>query len=188
MASASGTMAKHEQILVLDPPTDLKFKGWQGRPAGAAGSGWRPRPVGPLPRRPRPVRPRPRGRARPSRLPPPSCGPRAPRCGGGLVLGPRAGAGSGRGRLAGDAGQAGQAGRSSVWRGRGPGFASAGRRRLDVLRAGRHLRGASPARGPGGRGSDSGGSCWGCCGRGELAEPVTRPSFRGPHEHTGLGL
>ncbi|XP_037661443.1 vesicle-associated membrane protein-associated protein A isoform X2 [Choloepus didactylus] len=27
MASASGTMAKHEQILVLDPPTDLKFKG-----------------------------------------------------------------------------------------------------------------------------------------------------------------
>uniref|UniRef100_A0A2I3HKM1 MSP domain-containing protein n=1 Tax=Nomascus leucogenys TaxID=61853 RepID=A0A2I3HKM1_NOMLE len=27
MASASGAMAKHEQILVLDPPTDLKFKG-----------------------------------------------------------------------------------------------------------------------------------------------------------------
>ncbi|XP_077886572.1 vesicle-associated membrane protein-associated protein A isoform X5 [Ictidomys tridecemlineatus] len=27
MASASGSMAKHEQILVLDPPTDLKFKG-----------------------------------------------------------------------------------------------------------------------------------------------------------------
>ncbi|KAM4802882.1 vesicle-associated membrane protein-associated protein A isoform X3 [Urocitellus parryii] len=26
MASASGSMAKHEQILVLDPPTDLKFK------------------------------------------------------------------------------------------------------------------------------------------------------------------
>ncbi|KAM5219203.1 vesicle-associated membrane protein-associated protein A isoform 3-T3 [Hipposideros larvatus] len=26
MASASGAMAKHEQILVLDPPTDLKFK------------------------------------------------------------------------------------------------------------------------------------------------------------------
>ncbi|XP_048218958.1 vesicle-associated membrane protein-associated protein A isoform X1 [Perognathus longimembris pacificus] len=27
MASASGAMAKYEQILVLDPPTDLKFKG-----------------------------------------------------------------------------------------------------------------------------------------------------------------
>ncbi|EDL91818.1 vesicle-associated membrane protein, associated protein a, isoform CRA_a [Rattus norvegicus] len=27
MASASGAMAKHEQILVLDPPSDLKFKG-----------------------------------------------------------------------------------------------------------------------------------------------------------------
>uniref|UniRef100_A0A8C6DHV4 Vesicle-associated membrane protein-associated protein A n=1 Tax=Moschus moschiferus TaxID=68415 RepID=A0A8C6DHV4_MOSMO len=27
MVSTSGTMAKHEQILVLDPPTDLKFKG-----------------------------------------------------------------------------------------------------------------------------------------------------------------
>ncbi|XP_045383183.1 vesicle-associated membrane protein-associated protein A isoform X1 [Eulemur rufifrons] len=27
MASAAGAMAKHEQILVLDPPTDLKFKG-----------------------------------------------------------------------------------------------------------------------------------------------------------------
>uniref|UniRef100_A0A5F9DSN1 Vesicle-associated membrane protein-associated protein A n=1 Tax=Oryctolagus cuniculus TaxID=9986 RepID=A0A5F9DSN1_RABIT len=27
MASAYGTLVKHEQILVLDPPTDLKFKG-----------------------------------------------------------------------------------------------------------------------------------------------------------------
>lgn len=35
MASASGAMAKHEQILVLDPPTDLKFKGGlAGRRAG----------------------------------------------------------------------------------------------------------------------------------------------------------
>lgn len=36
MASASGAMAKHEQILVLDPPSDLKFK---GRLAGTLRSG-----------------------------------------------------------------------------------------------------------------------------------------------------
>lgn len=41
MASASGAMAKHEQILVLDPPSDLKFKGRQAgaRPSGAGAGG-----------------------------------------------------------------------------------------------------------------------------------------------------
>lgn len=55
MASASGAMAKHEQILVLDPPSDLKFKGkpprmrpsgeWGRRAGGGkAGTGRAPLP------------------------------------------------------------------------------------------------------------------------------------------------
>uniref|UniRef100_A0A2K6FJ92 VAMP associated protein A n=1 Tax=Propithecus coquereli TaxID=379532 RepID=A0A2K6FJ92_PROCO len=36
MASAAGAMAKHEQILVLDPPTDLKFKGRQDEDTSGA--------------------------------------------------------------------------------------------------------------------------------------------------------
>uniref|UniRef100_A0A2K6FJA6 Vesicle-associated membrane protein-associated protein A n=1 Tax=Propithecus coquereli TaxID=379532 RepID=A0A2K6FJA6_PROCO len=41
MASAAGAMAKHEQILVLDPPTDLKFKGRQDEDTSGAGWGKR---------------------------------------------------------------------------------------------------------------------------------------------------
>lgn len=42
MASASGAMAKHEQILVLDPPSDLKFKGrLAGTRPSRAGAGGR---------------------------------------------------------------------------------------------------------------------------------------------------
>ncbi|KAJ8784351.1 hypothetical protein J1605_008356 [Eschrichtius robustus] len=56
MASASGAMAKHEQILVLDPPTDLKFKDSirSVKPAGSRNPRYTPtpdRPISPSPSR-----------------------------------------------------------------------------------------------------------------------------------------
>ena len=89
--------------------------------------------------------------SRPAR-PPPSCGARAPRCGGGLVLGPRAGAGSGRGRWGGRPG----AGRALRQRGQAAGRSP----RRATPAPGRHLHVDSGAAGP--EGAPRGGFSWGC--------------------------
>lgn len=74
--AAAGALAKHEQILVLDPPTDLKFKGEEGgtrRGGGERGgsggvsrSAWAPSRLR-APRSPLPPADGPRCRALPAR-------------------------------------------------------------------------------------------------------------------------
>lgn len=158
---------------------------WAGAACGSGGLGVAAAPGGPPPPPPAPG-PAPPARAR-APLPPPAA-----------ILRP-AGASLRRRPSPWPAGRGGV----RAWaagRGLGAGWAVVGlaRARAGLCvsgpeAAGRPPRRATPARGvtcAGTRGPRErlGQFCWGCCGRGELAEPVTRPSFPGPHEHRGLGL